>query len=66
MNTLRQLETPDDLNFFRIIAKNRKNWKKLIDQIYEAAKAERFFIWHKVYNGGKAITTLNYVDSKLW
>ena len=57
MNTLKQLESTDDLNFFRRIAENRKNWKKLVDKLYEAAKAERFFIWHRVYNGGKAITT---------
>ena len=31
MNTLKQLESTDDLNFLRRIAKNRKNWKKLVD-----------------------------------
>ena len=44
MSLLRLLKTIADLEYFRIIATNRKGWKKFGEHMYLAAKAERIFV----------------------
>ena len=40
------LKTNEDLQILKVLAKDRKKWKGLIDEIYEAAKAEKNLIFN--------------------